>query len=393
MKVLYFSRDYTTHDYRFLNELAKTEHQIFYLRLEKRGHALEVRPYPKDVQIVDWVGGKKPAHTIIDGFSFRKYPSALSGLRKVINRIQPDLIQAGPIQSCALLASLSKFHPLVSTSWGSDLLVEAERNLWNRWTTRFVMRHSDVLVGDCEAVRQKAILFGMDPQRIITFPWGVDLDHFKPRPTPSTGTVILLSTRSWEPIYGVEVIGRAFGMAVQAIRQRSEVPFRNDQQQSGQDQLDLRLVMLGNGSQANLLKEIFKQYRIENLVTFPGQVGQAELPAMYHQSDLYISASFSDGTSISLLEAMACGRPVLVSDIPGNQEWVRPGENGWLFPAGDAGALARGILTAIEQRNRLPEMGMAARRLAEQKADWKNNFKSLLHAYQVAIGTQTTNRK
>ncbi len=351
----------------------------------------------------------------------------MNGLRDVIQKIKPDLIQAGPIQSCALLASLSGFHPLVSTSWGSDLLVEAERNLWNRWATRYVMRHSDVLVGDCEPVRKKAILFGMEPQRIVTFPWGVDLDHFKPRkyssttstsrsgsslPLGSTGSTLphlppgqipltLLSTRSWESIYGVEVIGRAFVMAVEAIRHK------NNQQQIGQNPLDfgstgsslphgstlpLRLIMLGNGSQANLLIKIFKQGGMENLVTFPGQVRQAELPAIYHQSDLYLSASFSDGTSISLLEAMACGRPVLVSDIPGNQEWVRPGENGWLFPAGDAGALARGILTAIEQRNRLPEMGKAARRLAEQKADWQNNFKSLLYAYQVAIGTQTRSR-
>ena len=78
-----------------------------------------------------------------------------------------------------------------------------------------------------------------------------------------------------------------------------------------------------------------------------------------------LSASRSDGSSISLLEAMACGCPRWFPDIPGNREWVTPGENGWLFPLDNAEALAAAILNAIEQRDRLAEMGCAARRTAE----------------------------
>jgi glycosyltransferase involved in cell wall biosynthesis len=65
---------------------------------------------------------------------------------------------------------------------------------------------------------------------------------------------------------------------------------------------------------------------------------------------VYISASHSDGTSISLLEAFATGTPVIVPDIPGNREWVTPGENGWLFPDGDVQALASTIMNAVDQR-------------------------------------------
>jgi L-malate glycosyltransferase len=81
---------------------------------------------------------------------------------------------------------------------------------------------------------------------------------------------------------------------------------------------------------------------------------------------------------------MACGCPVLVSDIPGNREWVTPGENGWLFPPDDPEALAQAILTAVDRRDRLPEMGRSARRLAEQRADWKHNFPRVFEAYRIA---------
>lgn len=367
MRILYFTRDYTTHDRRFLTALAGTEHQVYYLRLERRGHQLEDRPLPPQITLVPWEGGRRPV-TRWDG------PRLLAGLKRVIHEVQPDLVQAGPLQSAALLAALAGFRPLLSMSWGYDLLVDAHRGpLW-RWATRYTLRHSAVMVGDCDTIRQQARAFGMPDERIITFPWGADLQHFRPE-APGTYQAspegfTLLSTRGWEPIYGVEVIARAF---TQAARQRPE----------------LRLMMLGNGSQAGLLRNIFSQGDVAERVVFPGQVSQADLPRYYRSADLYISASHSDGTSISLLEAMACGRPVLLSDIPGNQEWIARGEQehapfGWCFPDGDANALSQAILNAVEQRACLPEMGRAARQVAERYADWEQNFPHLFQAYALA---------
>ena len=73
-------------------------------------------------------------------------------------------------------------------------------------------------------------------------------------------------------------------------------------------------------------------------------------PGFYRSADLYLSASHSDGSSVSLMEALACGRPVLVSDIPGNREWIENSPAGWLFPDGDDAALAEGILKAYRER-------------------------------------------
>jgi glycosyltransferase involved in cell wall biosynthesis len=104
-------------------------------------------------------------------------------------------------------------------------------------------------------------------------------------------------------------------------------------------------------------------------------------------ADLYLSASHTDGSSVSLLEAMASGCPVVVSDIPGNREWVRSGVNGWLFKDGDSNAMAQSILLAIETRGTLAEMGMAARQIAEQRADWRKNFPKLIQAYFLAMSS------
>lgn len=362
MRILYFSRDYTPHDQRYLTALAKTNHRVYYLRLEKGPHVLEDRPLPPEIEQVQWAGGKHPV-SLYDGLRL------CSDLRRVIRQVKPDLIHAGPIQRSAFLVALSGFQPLVSMSWGYDLLHDAKINpLW-RWATRYTLRHSAAMVGDCNTIRQQAVCYGMPDNRIVTFPWGVDIHHFNVSTFQRSNdpTFTLLSTRGFEPIYGIDVIACAFVIAA------GKCP-------------ELHLTLLGNGPQAAAIRQIFLIGGVYDRVHFPGQVPNADLPSYYQNADVYLSASHSDGTSISLLEAFACGTPAIVSDIPGNQEWVTPGENGWLFPEGNAAALASVILDAVKKRPTLPEMGHKARLLAEARADWERNFPQLEKAYAIALG-------
>lgn len=361
-RILYFTRNYTPHDHRFLTALARTEHKITYLQLERGEQTLEERPLPAGIESISWAGGRGTVN-------FDDFPDLLTSLQDVIRRVKPNLIHAGPIQRSAYLVALAGFHPLVSMSWGYDLIHDASLNRDWEGATRFTLGHSSVMIADCDTIRELAISYGMTNDRIVTFPWGIDLDQFTPdysAPISDRRTFTLLSTRGWESIYGVDVIARAF---VKAASARPEV----------------RLVMLGSGSQIDLLRQIFEDGGVAEKVHFPGQISQSELPKLYRSADLYISASHSDGTSISLLEALASGRPAIVSAIPGNREWIIPGVQGWLFPDGDHEALAQAILGALDQRDRLIEMGREARTLAEARADWSVNFQHLLHAYQLAL--------
>lgn len=368
MRILYFSRDYTPHDHRFLSALAGTEHEVYYLRLERRGSAQEDRMLPEGVRWVPWAGGQRP-------FRWRHLPRLLTSLRKVLREVRPDVVHAGPLPTVGFLAALSGFHPLVAMSWGSDLLLEAESNPADRRRTAFTLRRTDVFVGDCQAVADKAAGYGFPGERMVTFPWGVDLAHFSPEGGWElrerygwADAFVVLHLRSWEAVYGVDVFAEGFA---RAARQRPE----------------LRLLMLGNGSLAAEVRKRLLPAGLER-IHFGGQVTFDRLPDFYRAADLYVSASHSDGSSVSLMEALACGVPALVSDIPGNREWVREGEQGWLFPDGDAQALAEGILRAVEKREALGRMGERARALAETRADWSKNFEKLLAAYKMALNVR-----
>ncbi len=366
-RILYFSLDYTPHDYRFLAKLAETEHEVFYLRLQRGPRQTEDRPVPAAIQQVLWAGGRRP-------FRWSDLPRLTLAFRRQIDRLRPDLVHAGPIQTCAFLAALAQAHPLLTMSWGFDLMQDAERNVWWKAMTRYTLCASDFFISDAEVTRQKAIAFGMAPTRTLVFPWGVDLDHFRPRPsTAQSAGFTLFCNRAWEPRYGVDVLARAF---VKVAQQRENV----------------RLLLLNSGSQATLLRQIFENGGVSERVTFAGQVSQRALPGYYQMADLFISPSYVDGSSVSLLEALACGLPCLVSDIPANREWIQDGVNGWLFPTGNVEALATRILELMEDRAALERVRTAARATAEARANWQANSSRLLEAYARTLASRSSSK-
>lgn len=375
MRVLYFSRDYTVHDRRFLAKLAESKHEVWFLRLEDDGWAYEKQPLPEGIHPVAWTGGTRAADTP------ESWWRLMPEFTAILERLDPDLVHAGPVQSCGLMAAIAGAHPLMIMSWGSDVLLDSERDDQWRWMTRYALQRSDFLVCDCRAVRERVQrLVPYPDDRIVQFPWGIDLRRFNPGPSTLgvrnshdwRDAFIVLSTRSWEPVYGIDVLINAFAAAYDKDRR-------------------LRLILLGNGSLAPEIDRLIATHGLGGAVLKPGRSSQADVSKYFCAADLYVSCAHSDGTSISLLEAMASGLPVVVTDVPGNREWVVPGENGWLAPDGDSGAFARLVLLcAGMDAGGIERIGRRNRRVAEERADWDRNFARLLQAYDRA---QTMSRR
>lgn len=368
MRIIYFSKNYTPHDHRFLSSLSKTKHEIFYLKLGANQRQTEDRPVPENVQQILWKGGQSE-------FRWRDLPRLTFDFQCLTKEIKPDLIHAGPIQTCAFIAALSGFRPILTMCWGYDLVQDADRNSWMKWVTRYTLKRSAYFTSDAQFTRNKAVLFGMNLEKTVVFPWGVDTKHFAPRNTADANrkskianpkSITLFCNRTWESIYGVDVLAKAF----------VKVAVNNP---------NVNLILLGGGSQGARIRQILMNGGVLDRVHFGGQVTYNDLPRWYQMADIYISPSHVDGSSVSLMEALASGLPCLVSDIPGNKEWISEGENGWLFRDGDADDLAEKISQAIKNRRSFKKIGESARKTAEHKADWKKNFGKLLEAYEQTM--------
>lgn len=360
MRILYFSLGYSTHDYRFLKAISDGGHDVHFVQLEGNRRQVESRSVPENVKQVIWKGGR-------EAFTWNKLPALVMDFKRLLRDLKPDLVHAGPIQTCAFIAILAGASPLLTMSWGFDLMDDVHKNKWWEWVTRYTLKRSTFFTSDANVTKDKAIAYGMNPEKTIVFPWGVDLEHFnKKEERGKSDGFVLFCNRSWETRYGVDVLARAF---VKVAQQRD----------------DVRLILLSGGSQGAKLRKIFQSGGVEEYVTYGGQISQTELPRWYHMADLYISPSHVDGSSVSLMEALACGLPCLVSDIPANKEWIVEGENGWLFRDGDSNHLAEQILATMSQRENLSQVGRASRTEAEKRADWKKNAEALMQVYRSLV--------
>ena len=360
LDLLYFSRGYTTHDRRFLQLFSEAGYQVSYLRL--LDERLDGRALPPGVTQISWVGDRRPLRSPFDYFI--RYRA----LRGILADICPQVVLAGPVQPCALLVALTGYEPLVTMSWGSDLLVQANKSLCARAATRYTFHHSKGAFGDCQAVRDKIHAFStLTDDQIAIFPWGIDLHHFAPHPSALSlrrelgwiDNPVLISTRSWEPLYAIDVLLSAFALA---HKRRAE----------------LRLLLLGDGSQAPIIRGMISDLGLTDAICAPGRVPYDLLPEYYCLANIYVSSALSDGTSVSLLEAMACGLPVVVTNCHGNLEWVEAGKNGWLVTPGDPVALAEALEAALVDSASLVQMKHANIEKARTRADWNVNFPRLL---------------
>ena len=296
----------------------------------------------------------------------------VGALRSIVRDERPALVHAGPVQACGYPAALAGGAPLSVVSWGSDLLVEAFRSESSGARARTALSRADLVVCDCDAVRRVVqSLADVSDDRIVQLPWGTDPEDFRPS-GPSVplrqrkgwhDATIVLHTRSWEPGYGIEVVLEACDVA-----RRSDPA--------------LRFVLAGDGSLAPQVRAFVGDRGLDQHMLLPGRISNRDLPAWFRAADVYLSASESDGSSVSLLEALATGLACIVTDIPSNAEWVVDGDTGWRAASGDAKAFAACLLRAASlTASERQAMRQRSRRVAEERADWRKNVRRLVDAY------------
>jgi glycosyltransferase involved in cell wall biosynthesis len=370
MRILYFTDNSSDHNLRFLEMFIS--HGIEVIFLDATQDATTARPVPVGVQSVRF------QRSIPRDADPSQYESIVAELKSLVRDLRPDVVHAGPVQTCGYAAALSGFHPLLVMPWGSDLIAYADRNSEWRLATEIALRAADGFFPDCDAVRAAGERFVTFPnERMVQFPWGIKSGSFSPHGPAvsrdslgfSSDSFTFISTRSWEPVYDIPVLVQAFHRAWQ---QNSR----------------LRLILLADGSEAGSVRNFIAEHGLNDAVATPGLVPAAEMPRWFRAANAYVSCTRSDGTSISLLQAMATGLPVVVTDIASNREWITENENGWLATIGSFQEFADKLLRAagLEPRKR-EAISERNQNIVAERADWDRNFPSLLRLYESLVNS------
>ena len=234
--------------------------------------------------------------------------------------------------------------PVVITGRGTDLTLIPNAPA-ARAKIQQAASEASAMVGVCEDLRLRIVELGAAPERTITLRNGVDLDLFRPVDRQAARRALgvegftLVSVGSLIPRKGHDL----------TIRALLDAP-------------DCKLMIAGHGPLRGELERLAAELGLGERVRFLGETPHAELARLYSAADVSVLASSREGWANVLLESMACGTPVLATDVNGTGEVVQSRDAGRLLPERTAGALAA---TLAELRGAMPERS-ATRRYAEQ---------------------------
>ena len=213
VRVLYCSQGQAVHDHRFLRAIRDQGHEALQLRLGGEGANGAVLDRTQEI---DEVRGAWPLVAPAQGLK----------IRNTVRTFSAGCYPRWSCSTCFVFGCVAGFPTARHNVLGIGHLVECPVRLRTDSPLNTPSRGSQAFLCDCEAVSSRALELGMDPHRILTFPWGVDLDHFSPRPSADLrrelgwqDNLVLISTRAWEPIYGSEILVRSFIEAAKEMPQ------------------------------------------------------------------------------------------------------------------------------------------------------------------------------
>jgi glycosyltransferase involved in cell wall biosynthesis len=246
--------------------------------------------------------------------------------------------------------------PLVITARGSDITLFPQYALPRRMIT-WAAKRADAVITVCNALRDEVVALGVDADRVVSLRNGVDLELFQPTERTPNAMFTLLAVGHLVPVKAQDLIIGALPL----------LP-------------GVRLVLAGDGPDRLKLETLARELGVTERVTFLGAVPQAQLRAHYGAADALVLPSSREGWANVLLEAMACGTPVVASRVYGTPEVVAAPEAGVLM----AERSYQGVADAVNAlRANYPDRA-ATRRYAE-RFSWDDTTDGQLRLFDQVL--------
>ncbi len=235
--------------------------------------------------------------------------STVKEIKKQIDLFQPSIIHVHQANSYAFytfLAHKKSIVPTVLTAWGSDVLLLPKSSFLLKKMVQFNLRNADFLTSDSTFMAAEMKKLATLKSEILIANFGIDVT-----PIACEKENIIYSNRLHKKLYRVDKIIEAFAR------------FKENKERK-----DWRLVVAATGTETENLKDKTNKLGLTDAVEFVGWIQKEDNEKWYSKAKIWVSIPESDATSISLLEAMACGCIPIVSDLPANREWIESGING-----------------------------------------------------------------
>jgi glycosyltransferase involved in cell wall biosynthesis len=333
-----------------------------------------------EVRRVPALRQRKESSSILEMLSFLT-TGALYGIRHATT-FQPDIVHiffgipCGPI---GWLIKRLRHTPYIISLRGADVPsdeVERFKRLYPllRPFLRFMWRDADAMVAVSSGLRDIALETDDIPIQVI--PNAIDLTRFTPmlsweREAENDGHVTLLFVGRLIKFKNLDTLLATVAL----LQEETKTPFR--------------LEIVGDGVERPNLEEQVANMGLSSIVRFRGWVDREAIAPYYQTADIFVTASIWEGMPNTVLEAMACGLPIIASNVQGCEDLVQHGKNGYLVPVKNAPAMAEAVLQLIDNEFERRRMGRQSRKIVERTFAWDQIASEYLATYRDVLETST----
>ncbi len=361
MKILLLSDCNSVHTIKWATSLSKQGLDIVIFSLGK----LQVNDYDDTKVKVVAVGNivKRKG-----GLTKIQYLKVLPLLKKTIKHEKPNIVHSHYATSYGLLGALSKFTPFVLSVWGSDVFDFPKKSFLHKHILKYNLRKADKILSTSIVMAKETKLY--TDKNIEVTPFGIDMEVFTSSEEYSLfddKDIVIGTVKTLEEKYGIKYLINAFKMLVDKYPEKP-----------------LKLLLVGGGSQEQMLKQKVKNFKIEDKVLFTGNVPFKEIPKYHNMLSVSVSVSVFDSESfgVAIIEASACEKPVVVSDVGGLPEVVENGVTGIVVPRRNPQKTFEAIERLILDENLRKQMGKAGRERVKKLYNWNDNVQQMIEIYK-----------
>ena len=240
---------------------------------------------------------------------------------------------------------------------------------------RFASHFCDIMISVTEQHRLLALEKGIgEPDEIVTIHNGIDLSRFPAAAAARSGP---MDSNPSDTAIRIGTVGRL-------APQKGQIYLLQALPDIVEKHPQAHLLFIGDGPQEDELKAVAASLGVADHCSFLGF--RRDVPELLAALDIFVQPSPREGLSITLLEAMGAGKPVVAADITGNQEVVDDGLNGVLCQPMSSAALSEAIITLIEDRDRACLLGTEARHKVEERFDERIMLEQTVSLYREHLG-------
>lgn len=295
------------------------------------------------------------------------YVKNVSLLKEQIKQFKPDILHAHYATSYGLLGALSGFQPFIISVWGSDVFEFPRKSFLHKKLLAYIFSKASLICSTSFCMKEEAEKY--TSKSICVIPFGVDTAvyrHLQNAPPVSDKKEITIGlVKTMESVYGIDYLLHAFQFVSRQVKDTK-----------------LKLLLVGGGAQMEQYRQLAKELSIEDEVTFTGRIPHNEVISYHRQIDIFVTLTIvEESFGVSLVEAMACEKPVIASDVAGFKEVIGSAGCGIIVPRKNAEAAAEAVLYYLQNPAEAAVKAKNARKRVLENYNWKNNVRQMIEVY------------